>query len=63
MKTLFEQSYEEWACATFGSSAYNHRAEWRKLCVAEWARIQASLTASGHWHGGVTCSQSRCEAS
>ena len=55
MKTLFEQSYEEWAYSTKGS-----RAEWRRISVAEWARIQASLIASGHWHDGRSCHEAKC---
>jgi len=61
-KTLFEQSYEEWAYVTYGSSEHRShaRAEWRKLCVAEWARIEASLIATGHWHDGKTCREAKC---
>ncbi len=45
MKTLFEQSYEEWAQEVHGSPEHTShaRAQWRKLSVAEWDRIQASL--------------------
>lgn len=54
-KTLFEQSFEEWHHETKGT-----RQAWSQFCVAEWARIQASLVASGHWHAGAMCREAKC---
>ena len=54
-KTLFEQSFEDWAQATGGT-----RSEWSQATTAEWDRIRSSLIGAGHWHEGLSCAAAKC---
>ena len=54
-KTLLDESFQEWSARTGG--------DWELWCLvvnSEWDRIQASLTAAGHWHDGQTCAAAKC---